>query len=350
MKNVETGAATYRFRLEFWKPGGRCMAEAPLEEADFARAVETAFFDGLRRGLFTEYRLPQHGVRLEPRFVRADSGSPRTRGFDVVLPTPSGEEDRMSFRTRFLSGYTKRAIREMVVSGTLPLNTALLYHLAAYLDETAGQAPRRSGISLDSAAPAVPIRDSARNALGRTEKWDGPSPVDVPVLIPRRVLEEALAEAQRTPDREVGGLLLGHLRRDAETRELFVEITGYVPAEETIATSVSVTFTTATWSRAREVIELRGEGEIFVGWVHSHPFGLPEPCPDPLPPEWPDEFLFFSSEDKFLMELAFPRPFMVGLQTGIEPRLEQALGHAPVRLYGWREGLIVPRGFEVFDD
>ena len=43
------------------------------------------------------------------------------------------------------------------------------------------------------------------------------------------------------------------------------------------------------------------------------------------------------------------QPFMVALQTAIEPKLEQALGHLPVRLYGWRNGEIVPRGFEVIE-
>ena len=51
-----------------------------------------------------------------------------------------------------------------------------------------------------------------------------------------------------------------------------------------------------------------------------------------------------------IMELTFNQPFMVALQTAVEPRLEAVLGHLPVRLYGWRDGVIVPRGFEVIEE
>jgi hypothetical protein len=62
-----------------------------------------------------------------------------------------------------------------------------------------------------------------------------------------------------------------------------------------------------------------------------------------------DKVLFYSSDDEFLMELSFARPFMVGLLAAVEPRLETALGHAPVKLFGWNRGRIEARGFEVID-
>jgi hypothetical protein len=164
------------------------------------------------------------------------------------------------------------------------------------------------------------------------------------------VIDEAVEEAARAPGREVGGALLGHLRRDTGTGEIFVEVTCQVPAEQTTATEMSITFTPATWARVREVIAVRGAGEIFVGWVHSHPFTLCDECPLSPPPECVAKVLFFSGDDEFLMELSFPRPFMIGLLSAREPRLEAALGHAPVRLFGWRDGEIEPRGFEVIDD
>jgi hypothetical protein len=94
-------------------------------------------------------------------------------------------------------------------------------------------------------------------------------------------------------------------------------------------------------------MELRGEGEIIVGWVHSHPFRFCAECPLPTPPECIRKVLFYSDDDEFLMELSFPRPFMVGLLTALEPRLEPVLDHLPVRLYGWRQGEITARGFHV---
>jgi proteasome lid subunit RPN8/RPN11 len=348
MPRLQSPPASHRFRLEFRQRGGKCFSEVPLDEADFARAIETAFFDGLRRGRFSRYEVPHEGVRLEPCFAKAIA--PRTRGFRVILPTPTGDEHQVEFPTRFFSPRAQQLMRELLVAGRINADTLLFFHLAAYPDDPRPTPERTTGMILEPEAPTVPIRAGSRKALGRTELWDNPRAEDLPVLIPRRVLHEALTQARRTPDREVGGLLLGHLCRDDATRELFLQITGHVAADETEATEASVTFTTATWQRGREVVQQRGANEIFAGWVHSHPFLFTEPCPDPVPREWSSQVLFFSSDDHFLMELTFPRPFMIALQTAVEPRLEKALGHWPVRLYGWRDGAIVTRGFEVFDE
>src|SRR5206468_1544478 len=126
-----------------------------------------------------------------------------------------------------------------------------------------GREPPEVGpdMAVEGVAAAVPVRPGSRQALGPAEAWDRPAPGDFPVLVPRPVLEDAVAEARAAPGREVGGVLLGHLRRDGETGELFLEVTCLVPAEATESTEVSVTFTHATWARAREVAGWRGEGE-----------------------------------------------------------------------------------------
>jgi proteasome lid subunit RPN8/RPN11 len=351
MPRVQSRQGTYRFRLEFWKNKERQhrVHELPLTPADFGRAVEAAFFDGLRRGVFLDYDFRPEEAVLEPRFVRPGGGSPRAEGFDVVLPTPAGGEHRVGFDRRLFRNLVRRTGSELVAAGKVPKDSILLYQLAAYLDEA--EAPRGSELVLDleAEAPEIPIRSASRKALGPSQAWDGPMPEDFPVLIPRHVIDESVDEARRAPDREVGGVLLGHLRRDADTNELYLEVTALVPAEETEATELSVTFTHATWARVREVIGVRGEGEIFVGWMHSHPFRFCQECPLPVPQECIDKVLFYSSDDEFLMELSYPRPFMVGLLAAVEPRLEAALGHAPVKLFGWKDGLIEARGFEVIE-
>src|SRR5262249_31319548 len=156
---------------------------------------------------------------------------------------------------------------------------------------------RCQGIVLEPEEAVVPIRPGSRRALGPAVAWDSPRPEDLPVFIPRGVLEDALQEARRTPDREGGGVLLGHLRRDADDGEVFLEVACQVPAEGTEADATSVTFTADTWAHSRQVADLRGEGEVFAGWVHSHPFSLPDPCPEPVPAEYVDEVLFFSRDD-----------------------------------------------------
>jgi hypothetical protein len=346
MSRVKAPPATYAFRLEFWKNKQGRVHELPLAPGDFSRAVEATFFDGLRKGAFGDYDFRAEQAVLEPRFVQA-GGSPRVEGFDVVLPTPAGGEHRLAFGRDFFHNLVRRIGKEMVLAGKVPEDGVVLYQLTAYLDEGEKQQSGGLTIELESETPEIPVRPGSRKALGPSEAWDNPGPDDFPVLVPRHVIEEAVEEAKGAPEREVGGVLLGHLRRDEG--ELYLEVTALVPGEETEATELSVTFTHATWARVREVIDVRGEGEIFVGWMHSHPFRFCQECPLPVPKECMDKVLFYSADDEFLMELSFARPFMVGLLAAVEPRLETALGHAPVKLYGWNKGLIEARGFEVIE-
>jgi hypothetical protein len=346
MSTTGMRAQTYRMRLEFFAPGGRRVLDEPLGEQDFARAVETAFFDGLRRGRFTEYAPPQSGVRIEPQFSSKRVDSPQVSAFRVVLPAPDGGEHAVEFGSMFLRSHAQRLLVDRVLGGEVEPGT-IQYRLAAYLDD---EAPAPGGMLLEADESQVPIRMVRRKDLGRTVAWDEPASDDLPVLIPRAVLEEAVEEAKLAPDREVGGFLLGHLCRDDGTNELFLHVTCHVPAQQTEATETSVTFTGETWAKAREVVAWRGESEIFAGWVHSHPFRFCAECPNPPKPDCAGKVLFFSPEDHFLMELTFAQPFMVALQTAVEPRLEQVLGHLPVRVYGWRDGVVVPRGFEVIEE
>jgi len=351
MPQTRVRPALYQYRLEFFRVrGGERVHVLPLARADFDRAIEAAFFDGLRRGLFADYSPPFARARIEPAFAEGKEGSPNAPGFRVVLPLAGGGEHLCEFPAEFFGRRALRIGADLVRAKRVPNNSTILYQLSAYLESEEAPASRGLRFVLESESVEVPIRPGSLAGCGPREAWDDPQSEEMPVLIPRRVIEEAVEEAARAPEREVGGALLGHLRRDSDTGEIFVEVTCQVPAEETTATELSVTFTAATWARVREVIAVRGEGEIFVGWVHSHPFGLCAECPVKPPPECVAKVLFFSDDDEFLMELSFPRPFTVGLLSAREPRLKAALGHAPVRLFGWRDGEIVPRGFEVIDE
>jgi proteasome lid subunit RPN8/RPN11 len=340
----------YQYRLEFFNEAGTPVHEVTLTNADFARAVEATFFDGLRHGVFIDYNLPIGQTRIVPHFQQVEGESPRATGFDVVLPTPANDDHRLTFGSGFFGSRATRVGCDLVRAKRLPEKSKLLYQLSAYLDG-GDEKPRRGlKITLDDASVQVPLRPGSRRDFGCAQAWDKPSADDFPVLIPRHVLEEAVEEARRAPEREVGGVLLGHLCRDVEDGHIFLQVTCQVPAEQTEATTTSITFTNRTWARVREVVELRGEGEIFAGWVHSHPFRFCEECSLPTPPECVAKVLFYSSDDEFLMELTFARPFMVGLLTAVEPKLEQSLGHLPVKLYGWRQGEIAARGFHVIDE
>lgn len=337
----------YRFVLEYLTEDGDRIGEQSLRPTDFHRAAEAVFWDALRHGHFSAYDPPLEEAAVMPCFADSDQVA-LADGFTVSLPTPAGGEHQLTFGAAYFHSWAHRAAAQAIRAETLPVDGKLRYRLSAYRDELPTPRVGVGDIVVDAGAITVPLRAGSAAELGEASAWDRPGPEDFPVYVPRRVLEESIAEARLAPEREVGGVLLGHVRRDAAGNDLFLEITCQVPAEHTEATATSVTFTAATWGRVREVVDLRGEGEIVAGWVHSHPFRVCKDCPLPTPPDCIKKILFYSADDEFVMEQAFARPFMVGLLTAVEPRLEEALGHLPVRLYGWAQGQIAARGFHVF--
>lgn len=345
------GADVFRYRIEFSDEQGELRHAVPLESAEFQRAVYATSFFGLRRGLFAVYDPQLDRASIQPIFPEGSDGTARTAGFRVTVRDVSGSEATLDFGIGYFSSRATALRSQWIRAQQQPPETNLLYQLSAYLDD--GEPARRpvSGISLGPTSLQIPIREGERRDFGPAEAWDAPDLADLPVLIGQSLLEEAVEESQRAPDREIGGLLLGNVRRES-TGDLFLEVTCYVSGDGTTPSSsgTHVTFTGETFAKAREMIALRRNGgmsETIVGWCHSHPFRFCVECPLPPPPECIAKILFYSAEDRHLMESTFPHPFMVGLLTAVEPKLERVLGHLPLRLFGWRAGEIQQRGFHV---
>lgn len=352
-------AEVFQFRLEFADDQGQVVASEPLIPGDFHRAVAETCFAGFREGVFPSYAPDPEFALVEPVF-RRDGPPERTEGFRVTLRTPGLPEYSREFGAGYVGTRAGRIKARIVRDRKLGDDATLYYTLAAYLDE-ASIPPRRSQLLSEPAEVRLPLGAGRREAIAPREEWDSPSPDDLPVVIPHSVLQEACEEASAHPGREIGGLLIGQLHRhgDSTTKQpggqMFLEVTCLVSGEGTTpATATSVTFTPESFARARELIRLRAkpgrEGEIIVGWYHSHPFRFCDKCPLPVPPECLQKVLFYSSDDLNVMESAFGQPYHVGLLAAIEPRIEGAIGHLPVKLYGWRNGETVARGFEVYRD
>jgi hypothetical protein len=235
-----------------------------------------------------------------------------------------------------------------------PTERPLYFTLGAYLDDNV-RPVASSNLELDSPSLTVPIRNGSLGVCGIREAWDQPQPTAMPVVVSRSLIEESCEEARRHPDREIGGLILGDVHRDPANGQVFVHLRCLASGEGTTESSkASVTFTADSFAKARGLIALRASQgmppETIVGWMHSHPFRFCAECPLPTSPECIKKVLFYSDDDVQLMESTFYQPFMVGLLAGVEPKLEGALGHLPVRLFGWTSGEVKPRGFEVVDD
>jgi proteasome lid subunit RPN8/RPN11 len=117
-----------------------------------------------------------------------------------------------------------------------------------------------------------------------------------------------------TPDREVGGVLIGRASRHS-----LPLITGAIPAIQADERRDSLTFTQDTWEHVHRTLEREfPDGEQIVGWYHSHPgFGI-----------------FLSEHDLFIHRNFFSGTSQIALV--VDP-------HATTEgVFVWHEGTIVP--------
>lgn len=166
---------------------------------------------------------------------------------------------------------------------------------------------------------------------------------DLPVFVPEWVLDEAAELTLRDETVETGGVLIGFLCRHPSTERAGLVVTGQIAATDTVAGEAHLTFTPATWAAVSRALAARQDGSVIVGWWHSHPASQwckPE-CSEEARAACPLKKSFFSDMDVNVHRAVFCQGYAVALvltNTGREIR------HA---LYGWREGMVQRRAFQV---
>jgi proteasome lid subunit RPN8/RPN11 len=254
---------------------------------------------------------------------------------------------------------------ELVREGRLRKNETVRCLFTASFDEAhagAGPAPR---FTVRERPPEVSIAESRWSDIsGVRPSASGPAyPVDYPIVIPRGILDETRRLVSASRPNESGGILVGRLHRDVESRDIFAEVTAHIPAEHTTSTPERLTFTVDTWTAAREVLESRRRGEVFLGWYHFHPApGDCASCPDERRSLCALTQGFLSSDDLELHRVVFPRAYSFALVfsprvggdvVGREPPAEEpqfnprAEGEVEHTLFGWRRGVLERRDFLV---
>jgi ABC-type proline/glycine betaine transport system substrate-binding protein len=170
----------------------------------------------------------------------------------------------------------------------------------------------------------------------------------MPVFIAPQVLRDAAERTAAQRGTETGGVLIGKLWRDAVAGEIFAEVTAQIPAEHTSGTQVKLTFTVATWAAADAALRLRGRGEVYVGYWHSHPVFEWCKAKECTPDKQQTCLLakdFFSADDEAVMRAAFPRAYNIALVAN-----DTAFTGLTYSMFGNREGLIQPRGYNILED
>ena len=329
----------YRYALMFYRDGEAPMGQAAVE-VDWGAVREWAEFSAIRRGLLSAGEAGKtYAVR--PRW-HPRLGEPYVEGFRVDVEAGGACEASIEFGTTHFRKFAKRASAALVERGALKKGERFKYVAAAFPQPE--RPPDSFRFTAESSAPQLSLKETPLAQFVRDSNPAGePAPDDMPLFIPQRVLDEAAELSKGAGAKETGGVLIGHLHRDAGLPEVFAEVTAQIPARHTEANLTKLTFTSETWTDVRAALALRRRDEIMLGWWHSHP--LREWCKGCSAESQRACAMardFFSAHDHALHRTIFPRAYSVALVVNDLPS-----GEATFSVFGWRRGLLEPRGFRV---
>ena len=158
--------------------------------------------------------------------------------------------------------------------------------------------------------------------------------------------------AQYHPPVESGAVVLGWLGACPESGEFFVVATEVIELVDTLQNKISLTYTDKTWANIRAVLKCRqstpvGGAERIIGQSHGHNF-LPcfgkkecDRCEEQ--PRCAATSVFVSENDLLWSRCVFSRqPWAFCHIFGLDAR-----GAHVQRMYGFRQGRLVKRGFYV---
>ena len=323
----------YRYLIQILRSDTTTAGQHPAR-VDWGPAQEWARWSALREGLS-----PPEAFLADVRVAPAWSdrvGAPYLVGVDVSTMALPAVTSRLPIE--YFADAAGVIATAMVGEGRLEDGEVYRYLPMAYADPAP---PRPSGRS-NARAPRIPVEDGSLAAFGEGALLEGEHDLaDAPVVMPAHVLAETAALTLEHPGVETGGVLIGHLRRDPPSLQIYLEVTAQVPARHTDASATKLTFTPETWTAVRAAIALRGQGEIQLGSWHSHPVKVMCQCPEEKRRDGcPLGRGFFSADDRVLHRTVFGRAFNVAL-------VVSDVHHGPptFAMFGWRRGMIERRGF-----
>ena len=329
----------YRFMLEVQTKSGSVLFSRTLEP-DWEPALQAARLAGLRT-----FGVWYHDGDVEPSVVPLwhTATGPDVHEFRVRL-SAEGREWSSDFKTTDYFADTARAIvAAQLAAGQLAPSDRVRYSVSAYpADRHEHDGHRLRLMAVDQPQPLV-LQDRAFSALAARSLACGDSDaVDLDVVLPEAVLEEVCQLTQQAGDHETGGILIGHLCRDEARGDVGLEVTAQIPARHTVSQPEKLTFTSETWTDVRNAVALRRAEERLIGWWHSHPaFRWCAECPIERQRVCQYATGFLSPDDKALHRSVFPSAFTQAL---VITRSISGLG---ARMFGWRNGVLRPRGFRL---
>jgi hypothetical protein len=268
------------------------------------------------------------------------AGPPAIRGLAVRF-----EPDRTAWvhevpALPYFADAARALVAAKVEAGVVSGGDRVRYGVLAFeRDEIDPPATARRFETVERAAPSpVADRPFTSRFAGAITCGGGVDDEIMPVGIPEEVLDEICGLALAAGERETGGLLIGHLCREAAA--LGLEVTAQIAARHTEGDSTKVTFTSDTWTDVRAALALRRAGELIVGYWHSHPaFHWCAACPAERQARCQLASGFLSSDDKALHRVMFPAAYTQSLV------ITRSIAGLEAKLFGWSGGTLAARGF-----
>jgi Prokaryotic homologs of the JAB domain len=331
----------HQFALVLFDEAGEVLGSAAAE-VDWEPAVQCASFYYLRRG-----ELPIHDGNGAASIVPLwdpEVGAPYCRGFRVSIARNGQAPCTSDYPSRYFRGVAAKAAALFVEQGKLGKDAVFRYVLVALDKKVNGGASSSGGLQVEEQVQPLRVMESSLSEWQKRASPVGPvDEDDMPVFVPQFLFDQVAEQTLAERGRETGGILIGNLHRDIGLPEIFAEVTALIPAEHTRGDSVKLTFTPDTWVAVQNAITLRGRGELYLGYWHSHPvfsWCAARGCSMEKQANCRLASSFFSSDDENVMRAVFPRGHSIALVAN-----DTAFTKITYSWFGWREGSIQPRGY-----
>ena len=329
----------FRYALELFRNDGASAGQFPVE-VDWEPIRQWVRFDAFRRDEQTEKDSQACPVRP---FWDETMGKPYVSGFQPVSKGPMADDKPQVIPTQFLSSPARSLANQLIDEGKLE-SGAFAFRVLAY--PVSDQEPTGYSMAVETVDPDPPVAEGELPELQpRATQCGDLAEHDMPVFVPQRVLDECRELTAAAGDQETGGIIIGSLCRDAAMGTVFLRASAQIAAQYTVAGGTSLAFTPETWIQVQGAIDLRRRDEIMLGWWHSHPVKTwCKECPPEKRKKCPLLVDYFSAQDRLLHRAVFPAAYSIALVVN-----ELADDKQTLSMFGWRQGMVIQRGFQVLD-
>ena len=327
----------YRYAITWCTQTGEVLASEPIRP-DLAPLAYWAEFQALRFECIAPGAVV--ATTIEPVW-HGQAGAQRVDALKLRVEA-GAQPVNLDVPVSWFDPVARAGSSVLVEQGLLEAGETFKYIVSA---SPLSVAPRVPGSSVRAIEPVLDVVE--RPLAGRLESCtveEGRDELDVPVILPGSVIEQTGELARAAGAYETGGILIGDICRDGETRELYIDVTAQIPAQYTRSELTQLTFTPETWTDVQDVITRRDRREIMCGWWHSQSY-MKETCKDCSKGKDGScnvNAAFMSGDDVALHRTTFPRAYSLALVVGDGPC--SGLTRA---LFGWRRGVVAARGYHI---